>query len=103
MRVTYKGKTVHLKKAPRSGICQNCNRSVSRGEINETHMHHYAEYHDDDPLRDTLELCESCHLKESWKLKQFETPKFKAANERRKHYRITERDALGRIVKHALA
>jgi hypothetical protein len=101
-RITYKGKTRHVGKIVRTGICKQCNRSVAKGEIRETHMHH-LQYHDDDPLKDTIELCESCHLKETWKLGQFDTPKFKAANERRKHYKITERDTLGRIVKHTLA
>ena len=62
----YRGKQIWLGFNPRKHICQRC------GKRGFTHMHHFAEYHDDDPLRDTIELCRSCHGKESWKLGQYE-------------------------------
>ena len=31
---------------------------------------HHIKYHDDDPLKDTVELCVSCHNKEGFRLGQ---------------------------------
>lgn len=60
-RLSYKGKLVYLNIRPRTGICSSCGKSVHRGEIKRTHMHH-IQYHDDDVLKDTQELCAACHL-----------------------------------------
>jgi len=77
-RLNFKGKRVYINNPPRSGTCKYCNKSVGdeytnyKGKtaiIKRTHIHH-LEYHPDDPLKDTIELCQSCHDKESWKLKQ---------------------------------
>ena len=62
--VNYRGKHIWLGFDPRKHICQTC------GKTGLTSLHHFAEYHDDDPLRDTIELCRSCHGKETWRLGQ---------------------------------
>jgi hypothetical protein len=58
--ILFKHKTIYLQSNPRDGICSQC------GKTGITHIHH-TEYHDDDPLRDTIELCRSCHAYETWK------------------------------------
>jgi len=62
-RLSFKGKTILLKENPRKGICKKC------GKVRLTDIHH-EKYHDDDPLKDTQELCKSCHSKRSWELGQ---------------------------------
>lgn len=61
--LSFKDKTIHLKQNPRKGVCQRC------GKQGVTDIHH-TQYHEDDPLKDTVELCVSCHTKESWRLGQ---------------------------------
>jgi len=56
-RLQFKDSRIYLKENPRKGICELC------GFKGLTHMHH-INYHDDNPLRDTIELCPSCHRKE---------------------------------------
>lgn len=51
----YKAKIVLLKENPRKGICFNCGKEPKRTEI------HHMEYHDEDPLKDAIELCDHCH------------------------------------------
>lgn len=79
-RINFKGKIIYLKENPRTGKCAFCLKSrgdeyVNRfGEIaiiRKTDLHH-LEYHDGDPLKDTVELCVSCHMKESRRLKSNE-------------------------------
>ena len=53
-RIVYKNTRVYLDENPRKGKCSQC------GNEGYTHMHH-IEYHDDDPLKDTIELCPACH------------------------------------------
>lgn len=74
-RMTFQYKRIVLPHVPRKGICQNCNKKVgdeytnSNGKtlkIKRTHLHH-LKYHNDDPLKDTMELCSSCHAYETWK------------------------------------
>jgi len=55
--VSYKGKTITLDVEPRKGYCSDCKTKDAH-----THLHH-EEYHDDDPLKDTVELCIKCHSK----------------------------------------
>ncbi len=57
-RLKFKNKMIHVKDNPRTGFCSLCNYTGV------THIHHIV-YHDDDPLKDTIELCPSCHRKES--------------------------------------
>jgi hypothetical protein len=66
--LTFKSRRILVQKPPRKGICQWC--GARRGiECRVTNLHH-IEYHDEDPLRDTIELCAKCHAKESWRLKR---------------------------------
>lgn len=51
-----------MKDIPRKGICSKCG-AVKGIDCKITHMHH-LEYHPEDPLKDTIELCSSCHKKE---------------------------------------
>jgi hypothetical protein len=83
-RMTYKNTRPHLKEIVRIAQCSICGNKVgdeyidSRGRIKKTkftHRHH-REYHDDDVLKDTIEVCQSCHLKEHKRLKKLkEEPK----------------------------
>ena len=78
-KILFRRKQFYLEKPPRTGICSLCHRKIgdhyidAKGKdvtIERTHIHH-DEYHDDDVLKDTRELCMSCHMKESWRLGQF--------------------------------
>ena len=57
----FRDKHIHVKENPRIGVCNLC-RAVVGTDCEKTSIHH-LEYHDDDPLRDTIELCNSCHAK----------------------------------------
>lgn len=61
-RLTFKTKRVYLNKNPRNGTCSKCLRKIGE-EIKQTAMHH-INYHYTSPLKDTIELCNSCHRKE---------------------------------------
>lgn len=61
-RLKYKGNQILFDKPLRKGVCSNCNMECK------THLCH-LKYHDEDPLRDTIELCISCHRKLDWILK----------------------------------
>lgn len=60
--ITFLGKHIRLPFNPRKGVCSKCKRSVSKGEIKKTTMHH-TKYDHKNPLSYTVELCLSCHLK----------------------------------------
>lgn len=70
-RITYKNKRVYTETIPRMGTCVLCNETGIR-----THIHH-VEYHDNDQLRDTIEICISCH-----KIIELERMRKKRINER---------------------
>jgi hypothetical protein len=82
--IYFKGKPFILPIEPRKGICSWCKRKKGDEFIRSdgkpakirTHMHH-IEYHDDDILKDTIELCQVCHTKESWKLGSFNTDAYR--------------------------
>ena len=59
-QILFKGKYTRLKENPRTGICQLCGRSVAKGEIKYTNLHHYN-YDSKNPLANTIELCVRCH------------------------------------------
>lgn len=65
-QMMFNGKMILLKENPRKGICEWCNRKGL------THMHH-TRYDDNDPLKHTVELCPSCHAKESHRLANLNT------------------------------
>ncbi len=50
----YKGKIIYLGYNPRKGKCLWC------GKEGKTVLHH-EKYHDDEPLKDTVEICQKCH------------------------------------------
>ena len=60
--LVFKGKTIQLKERVLTGVCSLCGTADRK-----TNMHH-IKYHDNDPLKDTIELCQSCHVKEHWRL-----------------------------------
>ena len=53
-RICFKDKRIQLSHEPRTGICSLCRKQGL------THIHH-INYHDSNPLKDTIELCVSCH------------------------------------------
>lgn len=65
--LTFKGKAILLKSNPKNGICSNCG-AVKGISCKRTSIHH-LEYHEDDPLKNTIELCNRCHtiIHEMWK------------------------------------
>jgi hypothetical protein len=71
-RVTYKGEQIYLKEPIRKHICSIC------GYKGITNLHHYGEYIDEDPTANTIELCRTCHTKETWKLGQYDTERYRA-------------------------
>lgn len=67
-QLSFKGTKLLLRDNPRTGICSQC--GARKGiECKKTHIHHIR-YHNDDLLKDTIELCVSCHIKESHRLGQ---------------------------------
>jgi|SRR4029078_2988024 len=60
-RMYFKTRSIRLPENPRKGVCSWCNARVGI-DCKKTHMHH-KQYHDDDPLKDTVELCNRCHRK----------------------------------------
>ena len=60
IRLWFKDKSLLLKENPRIGRCMWCGRNGL------TQIHH-IKYHKDDPLKDIVELCPSCHAYETWK------------------------------------
>lgn len=61
-RVLFIDRRVFVSSNPRTGVCSQCGRSVHKGEIRKTGMHHDA-YVVGHPLAETRELCSSCHRK----------------------------------------
>lgn len=59
-RMLFKNKIVMLDENPRTGVCSECGKSVHKGEIKKTDMHH-EQYIDSNPLKETKELCVPCH------------------------------------------
>lgn len=59
--IFYKGVRIAVRKIVRLGICKKCGKTDCKTEL------HHIQYHDDDPMKDTIELCSSCHGKEGIK------------------------------------
>ena len=79
----FKNKHLYLKTKPRKGKCELCGKKVGEEYINskgkivimkQTNIHH-IQYHDNDPLKDTVELCVSCHNIETTRLEKIEKEK----------------------------
>jgi len=66
-RIWFKSQRLVLKENPRKGICSQCH-SILGIDCKTTQIHH-IKYHEDDPLKDTVELCPSCHATESQRLR----------------------------------
>jgi len=60
-RIKYRDKIIHIGYNPRTGVCSLC------GRVGRTNIHH-LQYHEEDPLKDTIEVCPSCHMKETMKI-----------------------------------
>jgi len=67
-RMKFIDKQITLKENPRIGICSWC-CAVVGVNCKRTGIHHIA-YHSDNPLKDAIELCASCHGKESWRIRK---------------------------------
>jgi len=65
-RILFKGKTVVLDHNPRTGTCSKCGAVIDGEKVKQTHIHH-TEYNDNEVLAHTVELCASCHGRESRK------------------------------------
>jgi len=68
-RIVFKDERISLKEDPRIGICNWCCAVVGIN-CKQTQIHH-LEYHDDDMLKDTVELCARCHTYESWRIRKY--------------------------------
>jgi hypothetical protein len=70
-QIGFKGQTVYLDEDPKRGVCNGCRyvvgtvHPVSGKVYDVTHMHHNT-YHDDAPLKDTIEECPLCHGRIRW-------------------------------------
>jgi hypothetical protein len=73
--LSYKGSNKLLKENPKTGKCSKCGR-IKGIDCKRTSIHH-EQYHDDELLKDTYELCNSCHMKMTWKLGQMKCHKQK--------------------------
>ena len=62
--ICFKGRDIVLKQPPRKHICSWCDKQG-------TTVIHHIQYHEEDPLEDTVEICVSCHIKEHWKRGDF--------------------------------
>lgn len=58
--LAFPGRRIRLKFNPRKGRCVCCGRE------GRTDLHHTI-YDESNPLANTVELCDSCHMKQSWK------------------------------------
>jgi hypothetical protein len=61
-RIVFKDKRISIKEDPRYGICQLCG-AVRGMDCKQTQMHH-LQYHEEDPLKDTIEVCVKCHKRQ---------------------------------------
>lgn len=66
-RIQYKNKRIYLDKNPRTGYCGWCNNNKFDDSCKRTHMHH-IEYYAIFMWFGTIELCYSCHSKETRRL-----------------------------------
>lgn len=61
LRMHFKSKSIQMESNPRVGVCNLC-RNVAPFDCKKTEIHH-EQYHAESPLRDTIEVCSSCHIK----------------------------------------
>jgi len=60
-RIVFKDKRIILDKNPRTNICSMCGKKYPEDLKTQTSIHHLY-YDKDDPLKGTVEVCQSCHL-----------------------------------------
>jgi hypothetical protein len=63
----YKGKEAKAWSEPKIGRCSWCPNNLADGSCKQTQWHH-TKYDDDNPLANRIELCASCHRKETMRL-----------------------------------
>jgi hypothetical protein len=64
--IQYKQKKIRFKSDIRCGVCNLC-RAVEKIDVYSTQRHHDNDiYYDDDPLKNTLEICVNCHCRETF-------------------------------------
>lgn len=110
-KLNYKGKSIFLGKNPKVGRCELCGKKVgdmyinARGEtarIKITQRHHYGAYDDNDPLKNTIEVCMPCHRKTmksyTRTVKHLEAQSTRQKKWWKKHTVTVIRDAKGRFV-----
>lgn len=68
-RHRFKQKVVLLDFIPRIDVCNLC-RAVVPFDTCRTILHH-EEYDENDSLRYTIEVCQECHNKETWKRQEY--------------------------------
>lgn len=61
-KILFKSKRDRRQENPRKGVCSECGRQYPEELKHQTVMHH-EHYNSEDPLKDTTELCKSCHGK----------------------------------------
>jgi hypothetical protein len=74
-RIRFKTKRIHMKTDFRTHQCQLCRNKIGDEYINSKGKKaytkkidiHHIQYHEDEPLKDTIEICRSCHSKITWK------------------------------------
>jgi len=59
----FNNKLVYALEIPRTGYCSLCPNNIYDKSCERTSMHHYDKYYDDKPLKNTIEICNSCHKK----------------------------------------
>jgi hypothetical protein len=62
-RIYYKGLRPRQSEIPRTGHCSICLNNIYDGTCRRTHVHH-RQYHDDNIMHDTIELCPACHKRQ---------------------------------------
>lgn len=68
--IKFKGRRLYIRFDPKIGVCNLC-RAVIPFDSPMTNIHHdQGIYYENDPLKNTIEICVGCHTKESIKLGQ---------------------------------
>ncbi len=61
-KIWFKKKRIYLNENPRTNVCSECGRRYPEELKIQTSLHH-NEYNENNPLTNTRELCQSCHMK----------------------------------------
>lgn len=60
-RINFRGRRILIKTNPRTGYCTLCSNNIHNGTCERTAIHH-LEYHVENPLQNTIEVCTKCHV-----------------------------------------